>query len=82
MNTQYIKTLALLLCIAFLFVTVMPQAHAGWGFWKCLGLKASYWAAFAAALAICSVPDPSIIGCSSAWAVFFFLVDLYNAKCK
>ena len=81
-KTQAFKTIALLLCIAILFATVIPQAQAGWGFWKCLGLKTSYWAALAAAVVICSVPDPSIIGCSAAWALFFFLVDLHKAKCK
>ncbi|MCE2399302.1 hypothetical protein J4G08_00280 [Candidatus Poribacteria bacterium] len=82
MKVQVFKSIALLLCILILFTTVIPQAQAGWGFWKCLALGAAVNSAFIAALLICVAPDATIIGCVAAWAAFFALRSLKKKKCK
>jgi len=69
---QLFKTIALVLCIAFLFATVIPQASGwGWGWWKCAGLwvacQAAWYAAYTACLgAITAINIASIAACAAA----------------
>ena len=82
MKVQIFKSIALVLCILILFMTVLPQAQAGWGFWKCLIVSSALKGLFVAACLICATPDPSIIGCVAAWAAYFGLNREYRRNCR
>lgn len=62
------KTLALVLCLTFLFAVMIPQAQAGWGFWKCIAAGASCLAGMAAASALCANPATTAVACWAAYS--------------
>ncbi len=66
------KTLALVLCLTFLFAVVLPQAQADWSWWACLAGKSSCLAGLAAAGATCAVDPPVcpvVMAAAIAWCV-------------
>lgn len=84
-KTDLFKTTALLLCVLFLCMYIVPLVHSlekCWGRWKCWGVRIAYWASIAALVAICDTPTPAIAGCLAAFATYFFFQDLYTYKCK
>ena len=82
MKVQIFKSIALVLCILILFMTVLPQAQAGWGFWKCLIVSSALKGLFIAACLICAAPDPTIVSCVAGWAAYFSLRHLYKKNCR
>lgn len=80
-RSQVLKSIALVLCVLMLFVTVLPQAQSGWGFWACLALRVARNTAFIAASMLCGLPDATIVGCVAGWATYFGLRWLYKKKC-
>ncbi len=58
------KTLALVLCLTFLFAVMIPQAQA-WNWWQCAAGIVACGAAWAAAAKICVVAGPACVVATS-----------------
>ena len=61
-----LKTLALVLCLTFLFAVMIPQAQAGWNWWQCAAGIVACGAAWAAAAKACVVAGPACVVATSA----------------
>ncbi len=73
------KTLALVLCLTFLFAVMIPQAQAGWGFWKCISEAAACAAAWVAAGTACAGGGP--VACAIMTSIALGICATVDANC-
>lgn len=79
MKNIVFKTLALVLCLAFVFMVTLPQAQAGWSWWKCAAGIVACGAAWAAAAKICA--GPGVVACNVAISAAISICATVAANC-
>ena len=73
------KTLALVLCLTFLFAVMIPQVQADWPWWKCAAGVVACTAAWVLAGKICA--GPGVVACAAATSAAMSICATVAANC-
>lgn len=81
MKTITFKSIALVLCLTFMFMVALPLAQAGWPWWKCAAGAVSCAAGMASAAALCANPATAAAVCYAATSAAISWCATVAANC-